>query len=76
MLYHLNKNFIKIIVIICFLIYILIIYTFIILYIDNFNNKVEYNVKFILKVKFFIVFFTCDVENKNIIGVRKYGTKR
>lgn len=24
---------------------------------------------FILKVKFSIVFFTCDVENKNIIGV-------
>jgi len=24
----------------------------------------------------FIVFFTCDVENIKIIGVRKYGTER
>ena len=48
----------------------------------NHNSSQKFSVvglffylNFSLKVKFFIVFFTCDVENKNIIGVKSMELK-
>lgn len=48
----------------------------------NHNSSQKFSVvglffylNFTPKVKFFIVFFTCDVENKNIIGVKNMELK-
>ena len=48
----------------------------------NHNSSQKFSVvglffylNFTPKVKFFIVFFTCDVENKNIIGVKSMELK-